>query len=121
MDGVNPNPLTIACPFCPAAIGQQCRTAAGTGSQRPHAMRRKLAVVLAGHADPALDEHFPHHGPCGICGTPGLGARHRVIDGIAGMLAAGEDPNVTAEEHGTSPEAVAMVTLWMVRWPGAWL
>ena len=118
---MTPDPLLIACPFCRATIGQRCMTRAGTGSQRPHAMRRKLALVLAAHADPALDAFFSHHGACGLCGVPGLGARHRVIDAIAGMLEAGEDPDVTADEHGVSRDAVDAVMAWSRRWPGAWL
>jgi hypothetical protein len=88
-------------------------------ARKPHAARRKLALALAAHADPALGEFFPHRGPCGFCGFPE--ARHRVIDAIAGMLEAGEDPDVVAEEHGASLEAVLMVRVWMQRWPGAWL
>jgi len=89
-------------------------------ARKPHKARVKLAVVLAAHADPALDEFFPHHGPCLLCGTPGLGARHRVIDAIAGQLAAGEDPEVVAMEMDRTDEAVAAVAAWAQRWPGAW-
>ena len=118
---MTPDPLTVACPYCAARAGDGCCTHRDTLAKRPHKRRVRLALAVAAHADPALDEFFPHHGACGICNIPGLGARHRTIDGIAGMLAAGEDPDVTAEEHGTSPEAVETIALWMVRWPGAWL
>ena len=118
---MTPNVLTIACPYCPAAIGQQCMTAAGTGSQRPHAMRRKLAVVLAGHADPALDAHFPKLGPCGLCAVPGLDQRHRVVDAIAAGLSAGESADDLAVDYGVKPDAVDAVSAWAARWPGAWL
>jgi hypothetical protein len=40
---------------------------------------------------------------------------------MAGMLAAGEDPEVVAEEFGRTPEAMDVVTEWAKRWPGAWL
>lgn len=118
---MTPDPLTVACPYCRAGAGDECCTYRDTLATRPHVRRGRLALALAAHADPALDEFFPPIGPCGICSVPGMPQRHRVIDGIAGMLEAGEDPDVVAEEYGTSPEAVAMVTLWMVRWPGAWL
>lgn len=81
----------------------------------------KLARVLAGHADPALDEWFPRLGPCGLCGTPGLDQRHRVVDAIAGRLAAGGEPcDVIAADYGVSDAAVMAVLLWAAKWPGAW-
>ena len=40
---------------------------------------------------------------------------------MAGMLAAGEDPAVVAEEFGRTPEAVDVVTEWARKWPGVWL
>jgi hypothetical protein len=89
-------------------------------ARKPHAVRVKLALVLAAHADPALDAFFPPLGPCGICSTPGLDQRHRVVDAIAERLAAEEDPEDTAGEYGVGTEAVEAVALWMIRWPGAW-
>jgi hypothetical protein len=80
----------------------------------------KLALILAAHSDPALDELFPHRGPCGICGTPGLGARHRVIDSATGYLAEGEDAETVAGEFGLTAEAVAVLVAWMAKWAGAW-
>jgi hypothetical protein len=118
---VTVDPLTVVCPHCWSEAGFRCLTSAGTPARKPHVRRVRLATALAAHADPALDEHFPHHGPCQICGIPGLGARHRVLDAMAGMLAAGEDPEVVAEEFGRTPEAVQAVQEWAKRWPGAWL
>lgn len=117
---MTPDPLTVRCSHCGAEPGQRCMMISDW-ARRPHAVRLKLALALAAHSDPALDEFFPHHGPCLLCCVPGLGARHRVIDGIAGMLEAGEDPDVTADEHGVSREAVDAVMAWSQRWVGAWL
>lgn len=113
-------PLSVPCSRCGAIAGQDCVSASGK-RVRAHRARGRLALVLAAGADPALDAHFARLGPCGICGTPGLDQRHRVVDAIAGGLAAGEDPETAAEEYGVSPEAVEVIALWMVRWPGAWL
>lgn len=115
-------PVSVPCPACWAAPGVRC-TSFGGWPRGAHAARVKLdglVTAVQGHQDPALDGHFPGRGPCGICGIKGLGARHRVVDGIAGMLAAGEDPEVVADEHGVSAEAVSVVADWMERWPGAW-
>lgn len=89
-------------------------------ARKPHAARVKLAAAVQAHADPVLDEHFPKIGPCGLCGVPGLDQCHRVVDAIAGMLEAGEDPDVVAEEFGVGMAAVKAVTAWAARWPGAW-
>ena len=113
------DPLAVRCPYCRMAPGRECQTASMRPG-RPHKARVKLATVLAGHADPSLDEWFPRLGPCGLCGTPGLDQRHRVIDAIAGQLGAGEDPEVVAVEMDRTGEAVAAVAAWAQRWPGAW-
>ena len=124
------DPLSTWCPHCAEDAGVPCtKDSAGAEAwprplaRKPHKARVKLALVLTAHADPLLDATWPHHGPCGICAVPGLGARHRVIDSIAGWISA--DPDVTdgdmAAEFGVSAEAVAVVRGWMVRWPGAWL
>lgn len=113
-----PDPLTVSCSFCDATPGQRCM-APGDWARKPHAARRKLALVLAAHADPSLDAHFPRLGPCGICGTPGLDQRHRVIDAIAEQLAAGESPEELAEDYGVPVDAVETVLAWAAKWPGA--
>lgn len=113
-------PLSVSCSSCGAGAGQDCTTRSGFPA-RPHRQRARLALVLAAHADPALDAFFPPIGPCGLCGTPGLDQRHRVVDAIAGMLEAGEDPEAAAEEYEVPPAAVEAIGLWMQRWPGAWL
>lgn len=77
-------------------------------------------LAAAAHADPALDALWPHHGPCLICGVPGLGTRHRRIDAIAGQLAAGDSAEDVAADMGVSLEAVEVVRDWSARWPGAW-
>jgi hypothetical protein len=107
--------LTATCPQCDAYPGERCTTRSGLFARRPHKVRRQLTA----HADAALDALFPKVGPCGFCGL--FDQRHRVIDAMAGMLAAGEDPEVVAEEFGRTPEAVDVVTAWAKRWPGAWL
>ena len=114
-----PDPLSVTCPLCDAAPGERCM-AVSDWARKPHAARRRLALVLTAHADPALDEFFPHHGPCGLCNTPGLGARHRVIDAVAAMLAEGEDPEAAAVEYEVPLPAVQAVAQWAARWPGAW-
>jgi hypothetical protein len=114
--------LGVTCPCCRAVKGETCVTSRGRPC-RTHARRDRRALVLAAHHDPALDA-FPGFGPvsqCGLCGTPGLPQRHRVVDAIAGGLAAGEDEDVAAEEYGCSREAVDVVKEWMTRWRGAWL
>jgi hypothetical protein len=82
--------------------------------------RRKLALVLAAHADPSLAAHFPELGPCLLCATPGLDQRHRVIDAIAEQLTAGESPEELAGDYAVSLDAVQAVQAWALRWPGAW-
>lgn len=115
-------PESVACPYCRAPAGQRCGIRGWLGRPaRPHKRRVKLALALAAHADPALDAHFPHLGPCGICSVPGLDQRHRVIDAIAGSLAAGEDPEVVADDYAVPLAAVQTVTEWAARWPGVWL
>jgi uncharacterized protein (DUF433 family) len=120
-----PDPLTVQCPYCRAPAGEPCGVRGwkkwrARPAVRPHKGRVKLALVLAAHADPALDAFFPPLGPCGICGTPGLNQRHRVVDAIAGRLEAGEDPDEVAEDYGISEEAVDAVAGWAARWPEAW-
>jgi hypothetical protein len=110
-------------PQCKAPAGRRCVNDWGTAN-RPHQRRVKLAYAIRAHADPALDALWPHHGPCLLCGVEGLGARHRVIDAIAGWLAAVDDPadavDELAGEYNRSPEAVKAVIAWMEKWPGAW-
>lgn len=114
------DPLAVPCMHCGAEPGGRCMMISAY-ARKPHAVRVKLALVLAAHADPALDAFFPKLGPCGICSTPGLDQRHRVVDAIAERLEADEDyPEDVAGEFGVTPEAVEAVALWMVAWPGAW-
>ena len=133
------DPLAASCSRCGAEPGKRCM-AVCDWARKPHAARLRLSLALAAHADPALDALWPHHGPCGICSVPGLGARHRVIDAIAGWLEAeaadprGTDPQTAevladdpsaldgelAAEFGAPAEAVAVVRAWAARWPGAW-
>lgn len=113
-------PLSVSCSGCGAREGQDCTTRSGRPA-RPHARRARLALVLAADADPALDAYFPRLGPCGICGTPGLDQRHRVVDAIAERLAAGEGPEEVAEDYGLTVGAAEAVLAWAARWPGAWL
>lgn len=112
--------LAVPCSRCEAAPGQRCMAVCDY-ARKPHAERRRLALAHAAHADPFLDAFFrPGSRTCGMCGTPGLPQRHRAVDAIAGSLAAGEVPEVAAEEYGVSEEAVHAVAEWMTRWPGAW-
>lgn len=116
---VSVNPLAVWCEYCGAWRDLYCTTASGKTCE-PHIARWKLATVLEGHADPALDEYFPRIGPCGLCGVPGLDQRHRVIDAIAGRLAAGEGLEEAADDYGLTVEAVQCVEAWAQQWPGAW-
>lgn len=113
------DPLTVACTWCGAEAGERCM-ALCSWARKPHARRVRLALVLAAHADPALDAVLPAGGPCGLCGTPGLTQRHRVVDAVAGALAAGDDAETLAEDYGLSLEAVRVIEAWAKRWPGAW-
>lgn len=113
------DPLAVRCDHCGAEPGQRCMTISWW-AKKPHACRVKLALVLAAHSDPVLDEHFAQSGECGLCSTPGLGARHRVVDAIAGRLEAGEDAGEVARDYGQPVEAVEAVRLWAANWPGAW-
>ena len=115
-----PDPLTVGCAHCGAEPGQRCGTISDW-ARKPHAVRLKLALALAAHADPALDAFFPPMGPCGLCNVPGLDQRHRVVDAIAGGLEAGEGADEVAEDYGVSREAVDAVLAWSRRWVGAWL
>lgn len=112
-----PDPMSVRCPHCGADAGQRCMMVSDW-ARKPHAARRKLALYVAAYADQSLAEHFARSGPCFL--HPSLPALHRGVDAIAGMLAAGEDPEVTAEEHGVSMAVVEAVQGWMVKWPGAW-
>lgn len=100
--------LALRHPRCPSH---------GTGGVWKAVLERR--AVAAG-ADAALDVFFPRLGPCGVCGVRGLDQRHRVVEAIAGMLAAGEDLDVVAEEYGVTAGAVAAVAEWAAKWPGAW-
>jgi hypothetical protein len=113
--------LGVTCCRCGAAPGQRCLSASGRVTAT-HTPRARLAVALAAHADPALAA-FPELGPltpCGLCGVPGMPQRHRVVDAMADMLEAGEDPEAVAFEYRVPLPAVEAVQLWMKRWPGAW-
>jgi hypothetical protein len=112
----------VRCPYCRAPSGVPCGVR-GFGARpavRPHKRRVQLSTSIDAHSDPALDGHFPRLGSCMVCGTPGLDQRHRVIDAIAGQLAAGEFPEDVAAEFGVSCDAALAVWEWMLRWPRAW-
>ena len=83
-------------------------------------MTLDLKRIVAAHADPSLDAFFPMRNQCQLCAVPGMPQRHRVVDAIAGHLAAGECEGDVAEEMGVSLDAVMAVTSWAARWPGAW-
>jgi hypothetical protein len=112
------SPRSVKCRYCQAAPGQSCMTL----SMRPrssHAVRRSDALAVAAHSDPVLDEVWSDTGPCGICGTPGLGARHRVVDAMADRMRAGESAGEVAEDYGVPVAAALAVEAWSRRWPGA--
>jgi hypothetical protein len=117
---VTPDAQSARCPHCGSPPGSECVTTSGRDARKPHARRVRLALAVAAHADPALDAYFPRAGFCGICGVPGLWSRHRVVDSIAGHLAAGECEGDVAEEMGVSLDAVMAVEAWARKWPGAW-
>lgn len=105
--------LSVTCPHCGNPPGMRCGSVSGW-ARKPH----KRRVILAAHSDTALDEWFPLRNPCGVCGW--LPQRHRVVDAIAGRLAAGEDLDEVADDHGLSVAAVEAVTEWAAKWPDAW-
>lgn len=110
-----PDPLSVTCPRCDEPPGFRCGTI-NDYARKPHVSRVKLALVLAAHADPALDAVFPRRGACQVCGTPGLDQRHRRVDAVAEHLAAEEDPETIAAELGVSLEAVRHVGEWAAKW-----
>jgi hypothetical protein len=112
-----PDPLAVRCPYCAMPPGELCVTRTGA-IRLPHAARRRLALTLAAHSDPVLDTVMVPGGPCGICGTPGLTRRHRVIDAMAERMAAGELPGEVAEDYGVPLAAALTVQAWAARWPG---
>jgi phage terminase large subunit GpA-like protein len=119
LEAAHADPLMVTCPHCGSEPGIRCGTVSDW-ARKPHKARVKLALVLAAHADPALDGWFAKQGACGICGVPGLPQRHRVVDAIAGALAAGEDREDVAGEYGVTAAAIQAVASWAERWPGAW-
>jgi len=73
-----------------------------------------------------LDRHLPSRGQCGICGIPGLDARHRVIDAVEGQVKAGDDPAEVAAELDLGLFAVHAILDWCRQNPdqrkrGPWL
>jgi len=122
------DPLAVWCPHCAEDAGVPCTKDSAQAeawprplARKPHAARVELALVLTAHADPLLDAQFPHYGACELCGVPGLGARHRVIDAVAAQLEAGGIWEEISAEMDVTREAIEAVRSWMVRWPGAWL
>lgn len=114
--------LSAHCPHCRALPAADCVTRDGAPAGKPHKARARDALALAAHADPALDA-LPGLGPtsqCGICGTPGLPQRHRIVDAIAGRLEAGEGDDEVAADYGLGAEVIEALKDWMVKWPGAW-
>lgn len=120
MNPADVDPLTASCDHCGALPGQRCMMISDW-ARKPHKVRVRLALALAAHADPALDQWFPRLGPCGICGRPGLDQRHRVIDAMAGRMAAGESVEDVADDYDHPAEAVQAVLMWAMRWPDVWL
>jgi Holliday junction resolvase RusA-like endonuclease len=57
-------------------------------------------------AIPLIDDHFKKRGQCGVCGTPGLDARHRLIDTINERVRAGDDIAFVADDYGINETAV---------------
>jgi hypothetical protein len=120
------DPSSVRCRRCRMERGTCCLTSGGLIARRPHEIRGRDALAAAADADPLLDEFFPRRGPCEFCGAPGLdggrlGARHRAVDAVAGLLAAGEPPEVVADELECPMGAVRAVISWMAKYPGAWL
>ena len=54
---------------------------------------------------------WPPRGPCLLCGVPGLDARHRVMDAVAGLVLAGDAAETIAEDYGVSMLAIAVALL----------
>ena len=113
------DPLAVSCDHCGAQPGQRCMMISDW-TRKPHACRALLALILAAHADPSLNEHFPQRNQCLVCGVPGLPQRHRMVNAVAGHLSAGEDAETIAGELDLTAAAVLAVGEWAERWPGAW-
>lgn len=88
------------------------RTLRGRGGVSTAAERRKQARV-AETLRSDLDRYFPPNGPCAFDSHP-LGARHRVIDAIAGRVRAGEDCWDVAADYGV--DVVAVTVALAVSW-----
>lgn len=116
------NILSAYCPHCRAFPAADCVTRDRAPARKPHKARVRAALALAAHADPALDA-LAGLGPtsqCGVCGTPGLPQRHRIVDAIAGRLEAGEGEDDVAADYRLFPEVIEGLKDWMIKWPGAW-
>ena len=73
-----------------------------------------------------LDRFVPPRGQCGICGVPGIDARHRIIDTVEEHAQAGELGDEIAAELGLQPETVIVILHWCRENPdkaarGPWL
>lgn len=125
MSAITIDPATVACSYCGVSAGQPCVRFADWGpsplppARKPHKVRERDALAVAAHADAALDAYWPRR-PCGICGTPNLPSRHRVVDAIASLLEAGEIPEEISAEMDVTHESIYAVQEWMAKWPGAW-
>jgi hypothetical protein len=63
------------------------------------------------------DRWFARLGPCLVCGVPGADQRHRVIEAIAGAVAAGDGEEDVAREYEVPVEAVRAAVQWAAEHP----
>lgn len=61
-----------------------------------------------------FDRHFPPAGPCALCG--GTDKRHRLVDALRGMVAAGDEMREVAHDMDLPLEAVLVAVLAPAPW-----
>ena len=69
------------------------------------------------NAAAGIDTWFPRRGPCGFCGSPGVDARHRAIEAIAGAVLAGDGEEDVADDYDVPVEAVHAAIEWVREHP----
>ncbi len=112
VDGGHNCSLVITAFGTPVTQGSIRSLGAGRPSVHSNAKRLKPWRVTVKEAaldalpDLDVDAHWPSRGPCGVCGIPGMDARHRVMDAVFARVHDGEDPEDVANEFGVTVRAV---------------
>ncbi len=114
--------LVITAFGVPVTQGSIRSLGAGRPSVHSNAKRLKPWRVTVKEAaldalpDRDVDAHWPLRGQCGVCGVPGLDARHRGIDAVVEQVRAGGDPEDVAEDFRRTVKAVE-VAVNAATWP----